>query len=877
MTRPSPTINVPIVSFCINSAPKPDMRDTAIFIEKSKIYVGPNWKLPFTALSETTIADIQTILQDQETSDLEEEIAFILESSDHSKSFECIFPSQGGVNTNASGNLLGVNQNQFIRQRQDIFRFLNKFIKLYDKWVFKQNQKLRKEEEIQKESVSYGRGRAYNTYGNSMPTFGSPVKKSPKRQVYGKRSAVFANRTSLISGKDGGSKDRHEEFDSGSLSVKETKSKYRSKVQKLKDKILTRKINRGYYSSDEEDMRAFKRDPRPDAQEEMRAEEPVLDVDEEIDDVEKMDEEELPSVGTKRTLISKGRRLKKKVRIDEEDDEDSDFEFDTHTISATKDTFDVFPDDKNGHVKPQTTHLTKQAASKVAHITPPRSSTASQSAKQKQDLIEDLVTDDEEIEDPHTSSPLANQSKALGIQSFFTTGKPTISSLPAKSGGSSTFASSDEDEAPLIRDTVVSEPRKMLKLPKIAQQPVQACARTLADAALRVTSPNKCIEPLKLGANPRSMHTPSRPNALSVKNPYKKSISPTQTNSTMNKTKKQYSNHTGLINLGNTCYLNSSLQILFSVPGFLDDLNETYEKLNTISNDQRSLPLSFALLTVASRVRMIPPILKSDATREGPAYPSILKKQMDLLTDKFIGYEQRDAHEFLSDLIDFLHDELINAKNAKGGEIEMVLPTDNYFRLDVDVCLTCESCKYSRSKEELYRHLSVEVGANIGTGEDEQWSIDKGLQKFFQAEVRDIQCEKCEEGKSVTQTINIKSRPKALLVHLKRFVVEMDKGVVTFQKSTSCVTTTNSVSLDAFTKEKACVGEAYELRGVVRHIGKTSNSGHYTADALRKQETGEGSEWVYFDDTSSSKTSTESVLNNERNQRNNYLMLYSRE
>jgi ubiquitin C-terminal hydrolase len=58
---------------------------------------------------------------------------------------------------------------------------------------------------------------------------------------------------------------------------------------------------------------------------------------------------------------------------------------------------------------------------------------------------------------------------------------------------------------------------------------------------------------------------------------------------------------------------------------------------------------------------------------------------MDLLTDKFIGYEQREAHEFLSDLTDFLHEELINAKNAKGGEIEMVLPTDNYFRLDVDV------------------------------------------------------------------------------------------------------------------------------------------------------------------------------------------------
>jgi hypothetical protein len=40
---------------------------------------------------------------------------------------------------------------------------------------------------------------------------------------------------------------------------------------------------------------------------------------------------------------------------------------------------------------------------------------------------------------------------------------------------------------------------------------------------------------------------------------------------------------------------------------------------------------------------------------------------MDLLTDKFIGYEQIEANEFLSDLTDFLHEEFINAKNVKGG------------------------------------------------------------------------------------------------------------------------------------------------------------------------------------------------------------------
>lgn len=113
-------------------------------------------------------------------------------------------------------------------------------------------------------------------------------------------------------------------------------------------------------------------------------------------------------------------------------------------------------------------------------------------------------------------------------------------------------------------------------------------------------------------------------------------------------------------------------------------------------------------------------------------------------------YEQRDAHEFLSDLVDFLHDELtaikstlsplasptseadVNASTPQGGRLspkenkhpnEVVgmsslginsafkcdlqvstaakhknedLPTDEYFHLNVRVCLECDSCGYSR-------------------------------------------------------------------------------------------------------------------------------------------------------------------------------------
>jgi uncharacterized UBP type Zn finger protein len=165
----------------------------------------------------------------------------------------------------------------------------------------------------------------------------------------------------------------------------------------------------------------------------------------------------------------------------------------------------------------------------------------------------------------------------------------------------------------------------------------------------------------------------------------------------------------------------------------------------------------------------------------------------------------------------------------------------------VDVCLTCNSCKYSRSKVELYRHLSVEVGTHQ-EGVEEQWSIGVGLQKFFQPEERELLCKRCEEGKSVTQTLTIKSKPKALLVHLKRFTFHMHHGEMISRKSETLVKSENAISLEPFTEMAAKGGDdTYKLIGVAHHIGPSRDSGHYTADALRKEDNGDRREWVNFD------------------------------
>ena len=55
----------------------------------------------------------------------------------------------------------------------------------------------------------------------------------------------------------------------------------------------------------------------------------------------------------------------------------------------------------------------------------------------------------------------------------------------------------------------------------------------------------------------------------------------------------------------------------------------------------------------------------------------------------------------------------------------------------------------------MYRHLSVDVGEEDTN--PEKWTVERSLQQFFQPERRDIKCEKCDDGKTATQTMEITS------------------------------------------------------------------------------------------------------------------------
>jgi ubiquitin C-terminal hydrolase len=104
----------------------------------------------------------------------------------------------------------------------------------------------------------------------------------------------------------------------------------------------------------------------------------------------------------------------------------------------------------------------------------------------------------------------------------------------------------------------------------------------------------------------------------------------------------------------------------------------------------------------------------SDTSVTGAASARQIKCQMDRVTDKFQGFEQCDAHEFLGDLIDNIHEEVVKSESTEllgdnsmqidsirsepAGEASFMLkiPTDEFFRCDINACLICKSCGHTR-------------------------------------------------------------------------------------------------------------------------------------------------------------------------------------
>ncbi|KAM9084655.1 ubiquitin carboxyl-terminal hydrolase 37 isoform 4-T5 [Megaptera novaeangliae] len=225
----------------------------------------------------------------------------------------------------------------------------------------------------------------------------------------------------------------------------------------------------------------------------------------------------------------------------------------------------------------------------------------------------------------------------------------------------------------------------------------------------------------------------------------------------------------GFSNLGNTCYMNAILQSLFSLQSFANDLLKQ-------GIPWKKIPLN-ALIRRFAHLLVKKDICNSETKKD------LLKKVKNAISataERFSGYMQNDAHEFLSQCLDQLKEDM--EKLNKTWKTEPVpgeenspdisatrvytCPVITNLEFEVQHSIICKACGEIIPKREQFNDLSIDLPRRKKPLPPR--SVQDSLDLFFRAEELEYSCEKCG-GKCALVRHKFNRLPRILILHLKRY------------------------------------------------------------------------------------------------------------
>jgi ubiquitin carboxyl-terminal hydrolase 8 len=320
----------------------------------------------------------------------------------------------------------------------------------------------------------------------------------------------------------------------------------------------------------------------------------------------------------------------------------------------------------------------------------------------------------------------------------------------------------------------------------------------------------------------------------------------------MNISKYKNKGLSGLSNLGNTCFMNSCLQIL----------SHTYELNNFLDNEsyKNKLKNKYDALVIVEWDNLRQMLWNENCVVSPGKFLKTIQKVAEVKNfEVFTGYSQNDVSEFLLFIIDCFH-------NSLSREIKMSIngtPKDETDNLAIK-CFKMIQTKYSKDYSEIW-NLFYGVNVSEITRADNNKIISQTPEPFFMVDLPIPPNNKCPslidcfnyyvEGEIIEnyrdeeskETIDIKKRilfwsfPNILTIDLKRFNNR-------FQKNQIHV----SFPIDNLDLSPYVIGYKkdnykYELYGICNHSGGVMG-GHYTAYVKNAN-----GKWYHFNDTTVSE------------------------
>lgn len=272
----------------------------------------------------------------------------------------------------------------------------------------------------------------------------------------------------------------------------------------------------------------------------------------------------------------------------------------------------------------------------------------------------------------------------------------------------------------------------------------------------------------------------------------------------------------GLLNLGNTCYLNSYLQILYM----------TYSFREYIIHSSGAKFLDIMRYTFASM----------SLTEKGAIAPSSI---FNSLPDYFKTGSQQDSSEFGKILFDLLEDSYKTIKKES--------PTTLFFEGTLSTTITCNKCQNISNRNETFTDMALSFPDN-----NEDLRLNDLMDFYFSTETMEganqYFCENCQGLCDASKRTRLRKAPNHLLLTLSRFYFDVQN--LSRHKIIRNVSYSEYINIPVEAEDGKIKEERYVLYGVIIHAGRSTEYGHYYAYCRNTYNLMNGTEdsWIKLND-----------------------------